>query len=88
MIGYLSIAAFCLILHFLQGAAPEKYPQPITGEIGEIEGLVAIWDEPIKKTWEETGGNINALQPADPEGAAAKLEGGIKAKVSTCPATF
>ena len=60
-------------------SSPGKYPQPIEpkeGEEDDVSGLVAKWDEPIKKSWEETGGDVNALElggEAAAEGTDAKV---------------
>ena len=80
MIGYLAIAAWCGVCHMLQKSSPDNYPQPIVpkeGEEDDVSGLVAKWNEPIAKSWEETGGDINRLERAGE--AAAE---GTDAKVS------
>ena len=49
----------------LQKSSPDKYPQPIKpkeDEEDDVSGLVAKWYEPAEKSWEETGGDINALE--------------------------
>ena len=79
MIGYLAIAAWCGVCHMLQKSSPDNYPQPIVpkeGEEDDVSGLVAKWNEPIAKSWEETGGDINRLEwasEAAAEGTDAKV---------------
>ncbi len=75
-IGYVAVALWCGIMHLLQKSSPDKYPEPILpkdGEEDDVSGLVAKWDEPIQKSWEETGGDINRLDLAPkPDTAAAE----------------